>query len=181
MKIVVAEAEYGYGNCSECSYSGDVTTTVYDSIAGLLNNPQVRKDLIQAGWCPIKDLKAASDKVALENRFFIANIPTGYPYTSLREISIVDIDASVVNTIANKGMLLQQVDPQSVLSSQQYKVVSAAIQRNKNIEKGREEAAKKRSENAKKRKLEKAKKILEEAGELGFKIIPSKHEEMMGS
>lgn len=167
-KIILVEADYGYGNCESCGFSGYVNVHTHDSIADLLKYPEIRQQLIQAGWIPLKEIKEVSDKVVLENKFY-----TAYSGGYIREVDPTNIDQATVNAIANKGMLLQKVDPKSVLRPDQYKVVAAAIQRNKNMEKGRAAAQQKRAENAKRRKIEKAKKLLEEAGQLPDEMIAS--------
>lgn len=164
MKIICAEAEFYGGGIDEYDtscVSGEVKLNTYDSILELLSkNPQVRQDLIAACWVPLKEIKEVVDKTILENNFYIHQNAYG---VHLREIDITAIDNQIVNSIANQGGILQKIDPKSVLSPDQYKIVAAAIQRNKNIEKGRAAALLKRAENAKAKKLEKAKKLLEEA------------------
>ena len=166
MKIICVEAEC-YGGYDEYDSSppiGEVKLQTYDSIVELVSkNPQVRQDLIAAGWVPLKEIKEVVDKTILENKFYIHQNAGSFHGGYLREVDITAIDSQIVNSIANQGSLWQKVDPKSVLSQAQYKIVAAAIQRNKNIEKGRAAGLLKRAENAKARKLEKAKKLLAEA------------------
>lgn len=171
-KIIVTEADYGYGNCDSCGHSGYVNVHVHDSITELLKYPEFKQQLIQAGWIPLQEVKTLADKAVLENKFFVGNANYGF----LRQVDLANLDSVTVNCIANKGMIFQKVNPKSVLPPEQYKVVAAAIKRNENFEKGREAAKKKRAENSKARKLAKARKLLEDAGQL-----PNSDEEMMGT
>lgn len=176
LKIILVEADYGYGNCDSCGYSGHVNVHTHDSISELLKYPEIKQQLVQAGWVPLKEIKEVADKTVLENKFY-----TSYANGYLREVDPTNLDQTTVNALANKGVLLQRVDAKSVLRPEQYKVVAAAIQRNKNMEKGRAAAQQKRAENAKQRKLEKAKKLLIEAGQLKAPTPAEIHVEMMGS
>lgn len=163
-KIILVEANESLG-MDDLGFSDQINVHTYESIVDLLKHPEIKQQLVQAGWVPLKEIKEVSDKVVLEDKFYIYKFGI---MSFLQEIDPTNLDQTVVNTIAdNKGMLLKRVDPKSVLRPEQYKVVAAAIQRNKNMEKNRAVAQQKRAENAKKRKIEKAKKLLKEEGQLG--------------
>lgn len=61
-------------------------------------------------------------------------------------------------------MILQKVDPKSVLPPHEWKKVASEIKKQEALKKGRVAAAEKRKEKALAKKLEKAKKFLEEHG-----------------
>lgn len=121
--------------------------------------PEVRKELIAAGWQPVEELKKVQDKVVLKDKYYIKVGPIGY----FHELDITDITDNEVKQLAmNNSGILQEVALKSVLSDKQYKNVSDAQKRRENLEKARAAGAKAKAENAAQRKLEKAKKLLEE-------------------
>ena len=137
----------------------NVHIKVCENITELLNIPEVRKELIDAGWQPVDELKKVQDKVFLKDKYYIRVGPIGY----FNELDITHItDNNVKQLATNNSGILQEVDLKTVLSKEQYKIVADAQKRRENLEKARAAGAKVKAEKSAQRKLEKAKRLLEE-------------------
>lgn len=161
-KIIFAESYVssggGYNDYDE-QPDTNVNIKVCDSVAELVKIPEVRKELIAAGWQPVEELKKIQDKVVLKDKYYIRVGPIGY----FHELDVTDITNNDVKQLAmNDSGILQEVTLKSVLSDEQYKIVAAAQKKRENMEKARVAGAKAKAENAAQRKLDKAKKLLEE-------------------
>lgn len=158
MKIILAEP--GYGDCLDCGYSGEVNVQVYSSVTELLANKEIRQQLVQSGWIPLSDIKNMDDKAVLEKKFY-----TIYPHVS-QEVDLNGEMNHLVNYLSSGQMVLvQKVDPESVLSPENWKKVLQGQRRMRDLAKARMKAQKIRSEKAAKNKLARAKRALEKQQE----------------
>lgn len=120
MPIIYAEHDYGYGGCTDCGCCG-VSVHVHESIADLIrSHPEVKKQLLQDGWVPLKEIKDTQDKATLEGKFYVADDPSKYNHRSyhvgVREVKIHSLEEWDINLLARgTTMLVQKVDPKSVL------------------------------------------------------------------
>jgi hypothetical protein len=172
--IIYCEADYGYGNCDSCGYSGHVNVNVYDSIHGLLAHEEIKRQLHMEGWVNLREIKDIKDKAVLESRFYLlVKTQNGQQY--LRELDITNLSSTDIAALSYQSELVQRVDLKSVLTPEQYKQVNQSRKYIAKREKDSAAAKQKRAEKALHRKLEKAKRLLAQHEH------KDEHIEMMGT
>jgi hypothetical protein len=162
--IIYANHDYGYGGCSDCGCTG-ISVHVHDSISGLIqSHPEIKRELIQAGWVPLKKIKELQDKATLQNKFYVADDPgvKAPCHIGLREVKIHHLEEWDISLLTRgTTMLVQRVDPKTVLPDHVYKRMAEAAKWREKEVKDKEVAKQKREERKKQRKLEEAKKLVE--------------------
>lgn len=124
------------------------------------------KTLCGLGWLNAETAKKLSDKKVLEEKYYLLQNATSYGFGKMFEIDPTTIDSYTINHICQGALIVQKVDPKSVLSESGLKQLKAY----EKVEKQKKEKANKqkalREEKKKRKEIENAKKLLQEAGEL---------------
>lgn len=170
--IVLVTAEEGGDFGDEYTYP---ETKTFHDFRNFLNDPKMQDRLAEHGYGKIEDDKGMLDTAKLEGKFFVCNLDERpYAYGGNRYMAVEPVtEKDDIVTVRNvKGFaegrvgVFQLVDPKSILSEDQLKLIKKEEKKAKRIAEARKKAAKTKAENKKKKEIEKAKKILEEAGEL---------------